>query len=161
MSAPELRVQQAIATVLRLVHEAAVLQARVLLPDEGDEMPSTIVSLEPHGPLLIERPTGTVEVPHGELPHGSEPDVDMPATPELGPYPPFVIEPATGTVTGMIGALGGLGDALTRLSAAMGEGVVVGVDLKTTDPGTPLGVVARAGEPVVAFLGDDAYEIPA
>ncbi len=32
MSAPETRVQQAITIVLRLVHEAAVLQARVLLP---------------------------------------------------------------------------------------------------------------------------------
>lgn len=160
MSAPELRVQQAIATVLRLVHEVAVLQSRVLLP-ETDDQPATIVSLEPHGPLLIERPQGTVEVPHAELPHGAEPDVYMPATPELGPYPPFAIDPATGTVTGMIGALGGLGDALTRLSLAMGEGTVVACDLKTTDPGTPLGVVARAGDPVVAFLGEDAFEIPA
>lgn len=159
MSAPELRVQQAIATVLRLVHEAAVLRARVMLP-ETDDGAATIVTLEPHGPLLVERPEGTVEVPHESLPHGSEPDVLMPATPELGPYPPFVIEPTTGTVTGMIGALGGLGDALTRLSAAMGDGVIVGCDLKTTDPSQPLGVVGRAGEPVVALLGDDAFEIP-
>ncbi len=159
MSAPELRVQQAMATVLRLVHEAAVLQARVLLPEDGDA-PATIVSLEPHGPLLVERPEGTVEVPHEELPHGSEPDVVMPVTPELGPYPPFEINEADGTVTGMIGALGGLGDVLTRLSAAMGEGAVVACDLRTTDPSRPLGVIARAGEPVIALLGDDAYEIP-
>ncbi|MBJ7472064.1 MAG: hypothetical protein JHD16_12215 [Solirubrobacteraceae bacterium] len=159
MSAPELRVQQAMATVLRLVHEVAVLRARVLLP-ESDDGPTTVVSLEPHGPLLVERPQGTVEIPHEELPHGAEPDVAMPATPELGPYPAFEIDPATGTVTGMIGALGGLGVALTRLSAAMGEDVVVGCELRTTDPTSPLGVVARAGEPVVALLGDDAYEIP-
>lgn len=160
MSAPELRVQQAIATVLRLVHEVAVVQARVLLP-ELDDAPATIVTLEPHGPLLIERPQGTVEVPHGELPHGSEPDVSVPATPELGPYPPFVIDPVTGTVTGMIGALSGLAEALTRLSAAMGDGTVVACDLKTTDPSTPLGVVARAGDPVLALLGDETFEIPA
>lgn len=159
MSAPELPVQQAIATVLRLVHEVAVVRARVLLA-ETDDQPATIVSLEPHGPLLIERPEGTVEVPHGELPHGEEPDVAMPATPELGPYPPFEIDPATGTVTGMIGALGGLGDALTRLSAAIGGETVVACDLRTTDPAQPLGVVARAGEPVVALLGDDVFELP-
>jgi hypothetical protein len=159
VSAPELRVQQAIATVLRLVHEAAVLRARVLLPETVDAE-ATMVTLEPHGPLLIERAEGIVEVPHGELPHGSEPDVAMPDTPELGPYPPFVIDEATGTVTGMIGALGGLGDALTRMSAAMGDGTLVACDLKTTRPDTPLGVAARAGEPVVALLGDDVYEIP-
>lgn len=159
MSAPELRVQQAMAAVLRLVHEAAVLSARVLLP-ETDDAPATIVSLEPHGPLLVERPEGTVEVPHGELPHGSEPDVAMPATPELGPYPPFEINAADGSVTGMIGALGGLGDVLTRLSAAIGPDTVVACQLRTTDPEQPLGVVGRAGEPVVALLGDDAYEIP-
>lgn len=159
MSAPELRVQQAIATVLRLVHEVAVLQARVLLP-ETDDQPATIVTLEPHGPLLIERPGGTVEVPHNELPHGEEPDVAMPATPELGPYPPFVIDPTDGTVTGMIGALSGLAEALTRLASSMGEGVVIGCDLKTTSADSPLGIAARAGDPVIALLGDDAYEIP-
>jgi hypothetical protein len=160
VSAPEVRVQQAIATVLRLVHDAAALRARVLLPESEDGDP-TIVSVEPHGPLLIERPEGTVEVPHGELPHGAEPDVPMPDTPELGPYPPFVINPEDGTVSGMIGALSGLADALTRLSEAMGPEVVVGCDLKTTDPSTPLSVIARAGEPVVALLGEDAFEIPA
>lgn len=159
MSAPELRVQQAMATVLRLVHEVAVLRARVLLP-ESDEGPLTIVSLEPHGPLLVERPEGTVEVPHEALPHGSEPDVIMPPTPELGPYPPFEIDEATGTVTGMIGALSGLAEALVRLSAAMGDEVLVACELRTTKPDAPLGVVARFGEPVVALLGDDAYEIP-
>lgn len=147
------------ATVMRLVHEVAVVNARVLLP-ESPEGAASIVSLEPHGPLLIERSEGTVEVPHGELPHGAEPDVLMPVTPELGPYPPFEIDPASGTVTGMIGALGGLADALTRLSAAMGDGAVVACELRTTVPDRPLGVVARAGEPVVALLGDDAYEIP-
>lgn len=159
MSAPELRVQQAIATVLRLVHEAAALRARVLLP-ETDTEKATMVTLEPHGPLLIERAEGTVEVPHGELPHGSEPDVDMPTTPELGPYPPFVINEVDGTVSGMIGALGGLGDAMTRLSAHMGEGALVAVDLKTTRPDEPLGVAVRAGEPPLAVFGDDVYEIP-
>ncbi|MDO9356824.1 MAG: hypothetical protein Q7T55_24210 [Solirubrobacteraceae bacterium] len=159
MSAPELRVQQAIATVLRLVHEVAVLQARVLLAETETE-PATIVSLEPHGPLLIERPVGTVEVPHGELPHGSEPDVVMPATPELGPYPPFVIDAESGTVSGMIGAVQGLGDALTRLSGAMGDDTVIACDLKTTDPSTPLGIIARAGDPVIVVLGDASFELP-
>ncbi len=148
------------ATVLRLVHEAAALRARVLLPGAEEDGPATIVSLEPHGPLLVERPEGTVEIPHEELPHGSEPDVAMPATPELGPYPPFEINEADGTVTGMIGALSGLGDVLTRLSSLMGEGTVVAVELRTTIPDHPLGVVGRAGEPVIALLGDDAYEIP-
>lgn len=158
MSAPEIRVQQAITIALRLVHEAAVLQARVLLPGQDDQ-PPTLVSLAPHAPLLIERPEGTVEVPHAELPHGQEPDVPMPATPELGPYPPFELGP-DGQVAGMIGALDGLADALSRVAEAIGGEAVVACDLATNDASTPLGVAARAGEPVVVLLGDEAFELP-
>lgn len=159
MSAPELRVQQSIATVLRLVHEVAVVRARVLLP-ETDSDPATLVSLEPHGALLVERPEGTVEIPHEELPVGSEPDVPMPATPELGPYPPFDVG-GDGTVTGMLGALSGLADALTRLATTIGPGAIVGCELRTAAGGPELSVVATAGEPAVALINDDAYEIPA
>lgn len=158
MSAPETRVQQAITIALRLVHEAAVLQARVLLPSLEDQ-PPTLVTLAPHAPLLIERPEGTVEVPHAELPHGQEPDVPMPATPELGPYPPFELGP-DGQVTGMIGALDGLADALNRVATAIGGEAVVACELATTDPARPLGVAAREGEPVVILLGDEAFELP-
>lgn len=157
MSAPDLRIQQAITAVLRLVHEAAVLRARVLLP--GDDGSSTVVGLEPHGPLLIERPEGTVEVPHHELPAGQEPDVPMPATPELGPYPAFELRP-DGEVAGMIGALDGLAAALQRMAQAIGHGALVACDLSTTDPSRPLGVMARGDEPVVILVGDDAYELP-
>lgn len=160
MSAPELRVQQSIGTALRLVHHAAALRARILLPETETE-PATIVELERHGPLLIERPTGTVEIPHSELPHDSEPDVPLPATPELGPFPPFEIDPETGTVAGMIGALPGIAVALRALAAAIGDGAVVACDFTSTMPELPLGVVARAGDPVVVVIGDDTYEIPA
>jgi hypothetical protein len=159
VSAPELRVQQAISVVLRLVHDVAVLQARVLLP-AIDGAPATLVTLQPHGPLTIERPEGTVEVPHHELPAGQEPDVPMPATPELGPYPPFELGP-DGKITGMIGALDGLALALDRMATAIGGESVVACDLTTNDPQRPLGVVARSGEPVVVLIGDDAYELPA
>lgn len=158
MSAPELRVQQAVSAVLRLVHDAAVLRARALLPS-GDDGPTTMVSIEPHGPLLIDRPEGVVEVPHAELPAGAEPDVPMPATPELGPYPPFELR-ADGEVAGMIGALDGLAAALERMAAAIGGEAVLACELATNDPARPLGVVARGGEPVVLLIGDDEYELP-
>lgn len=159
MSAPELRVQQSIAAVLRLLHGTAALSARVVLP-ENEDGPPTIVSIEPHGPLLIERPAGTVEIPHSELPHDAEPDVPMPSTPELRPYPPFEVDPAEGTVAGMIGALSTIAVALRTLAAGIGSGAIVACELRTTDPWMPLGVVARGGEPVVAVLGEDTYEIP-
>lgn len=159
MSAPELPVQQAITVVMRLVHEVATPRARVMLP-ESEQSPPTIVTLEPHGALLIERPEGTVEVPHEQLPHDAEPDVPMPATPELGPYPPFDVA-TDGTVTGMLGALSGLAEALTRMAGAIGDHVIVGCELRTTAGSPELSVVARAGEPSVALIGDDVYEIPA
>ena len=150
--------QQSVTAVLRLVHEAAAVRARVLLP-ASDDGPPTVVGLEPHGPLLIERPEGTVEVPHAELPHDSEPDVPMPVTPELGPYPPFEIG-GEGEVTGMIGALEGLAAALQRMALAIGGDAVLACELRTNDPEQPLGVVARGDEPVVVLIGDDPYEIP-
>ncbi|MFT4034353.1 MAG: hypothetical protein QM679_02125 [Patulibacter sp.] len=159
MNTPELRVQQAITVCMRLTHEVAALQARVLMPGD-DQHPPTLVSLEPHGPLLIERAEGTVEVPHHELPHRSEPNVAMPHTPELGPYPPFELGP-DGEITGMIGALDGLAAALQRMADAIGGGAVLACDLATTDPQRPLGVAARSGEPVVVLVDDNAYELPA
>jgi hypothetical protein len=158
MSAPELRVQQAVAAVMRLVHDAAVLRARVMLPGVDETLP-TIVALEPHGPLLIERPEGTVEVPHDALPHDEEPDVPMPPTPELGPFPPFVLG-IEGEVTGKIGAIDGLAAALQRMATAIGGDAVVACELTTDDPERALGVVARGNEPVVVLIGDDAYELP-
>lgn len=159
MSAPELRVQQSIAAVLRLVHQTAALSARVHLP-ENEDGPATVVTLEPHGPLLIERPTGIAEIPHEQLPHDSEPDVPMPSTPELRPYPPFEVDPEEGTVAGMIGAVSALAVALRTLAAGIGSGAIVACELRTTNPATPLGLVARGGEPVVAVLGEDTFEIP-
>lgn len=159
MSAPELRVQQSIATALRLVHHAAAVRARIVLP-QGDDEPATIVELAPHAPLLIQRPEGTVEVPHQELPHDQEPDVPMPATPELAPFPPFEVDVAEGTVTGMIGQLPGIAAALRTLATAIGGSAIVAAEFATTAPPATLGVVARAGEPVVAVLGDETFEIP-
>jgi hypothetical protein len=83
----------------------------------------------------------------------------MPPTPELGPYPAFVLGPE-GEVTGMIGALDGLATALDRMATAIGSDAVIACELSTNDPERPLGVVARAGEPVVVLIGDDAYELP-
>lgn len=159
MSAPELRVQQSIATALRLVHHAAALRARIVLPEDEDG-PPTIVELAPHEALLIQRAEGVVEVPHHELPHDQEPDVPMPATPELAPFPPFEFDLREGTVTGMIGQLPGLAAAIRTLATAIGPAAIVAAEFATTDPSVPLGIVARSGEPVVAVLGDDTFEIP-
>ena len=143
---------------MRLTHELAAIQARVLLP-ETSESSAAMVSLEPHGPLLLELPDGITEVPHSELPHGEEPDVDVPDTPELQAYPPFEVNVDEGTVTGMIGGLDAIASALTRLAASLGEGAVIACDLRTTDEHTPLGLAARFGEPVIALLGDDTFEL--
>jgi len=158
MAAPDLRLQRAIAVVLRLTHDLAATQARVLLPETADTQ-AAMVSLEPHGPLLVELPEGVTEVPHEALPHGSEPDVELPDTPELRAYPPFEVDVESGTVTGTIGGLDAIAAALALLAGTLGDGAVIACDLRTTDPHVPLGLAARPGEPVVALLGDDAFEL--
>ena len=65
-------------------------------------------------------------------------------------------------MTGAIGGLEHLVDAVGSLADALGAGSVAMAVFATTDPENPLSVSCRAGgaEPPVVAIGDEPFELP-
>ena len=96
------------------------------------------------------------------LPHDAPLIAAPPPLPEVKPIPPFEVDAGSGEVTGTIGGLEHLVDAVGALADALGEGSVAMAFFPTTDPETPLSVACRAGgaEPPVVAIGDEPFELP-
>ena len=105
-----------------------------------------------------------VEVQIGErlvhLPHAIELDAEPLAQLDVRQLPPFDVDPLAGEVTGTIGGLDMLADAMRALSALLGGRSVALAQYATTTPDTLLTVTARGDEPVVVTLGDEFFELP-
>lgn len=146
-------VDVACAALRSFVHLSGALRAQALVPAGGGGEPA-IVSCVRLGPL---------EVSIGErsitLPHDAELDAVAPDLGALGPLPAFAVDPGAGEVTGMLGGLDRVGDAVMTIAHALGPDAAVVVELETTAPDLPLVVSARAGEPVLVLLGDDEFEL--
>jgi hypothetical protein len=65
----------------------------------------------------------------------------------------------TGQVTGVLGGLEHLAGALRALAEILGGRTAVAAEFESTDPDTPLGLVARQGEAVTIMLGDEAFAL--
>jgi hypothetical protein len=74
--------------------------------------------------------------------------------------PAMDVDPDGGEVTGTIGGLQHLADAVGELAALLGGRSVATVQFQTSDPDAPLAVSARAGEPPVFALGDETFALP-
>ncbi len=140
------------ASALRhFLHVSGALRAHALV----DATPPAWWRLARLGPIEI-----VVGDEETELPHGAE----LPAPPDLGEIrqlPPFAVDPVTGEVTGTLGGLDHLGDAVSRLAAALGGRSAAVAEFETITPDVPLVLSARAGEPVLVVLGEDEYELQA
>ena len=107
-----------------------------------------------------------VEVDLGErivqLPHDLELDAVAPPFPEIRQLPPFDVDAARGEVTGTIGGLAYLADAVRALARALGARNVAMAVFETTNADAPLAITARAdsSEPVVVAFGGDEFELP-
>jgi hypothetical protein len=141
------------------LHAASAL--RHFLHLSGALRAHALVDAEPVGVVTVGR-LEAIEIVIGEeeaiLPHVA----DLPAPPDLGDVrqlAPFDVDPEKGEVTGTLGGLQHLGEAVTRLAVAIGGRSVAVVELETTTPDLPLVLSTRVGEPVLVTIGDAEFEL--
>ncbi len=157
---------ETVASVGVLDH--AVVTLREFLHHSTAARAIAVVDREPGvGPAVVDCGRfEAIEVDLGDrtvrLPHDAPLDAVAPPLPEVKPIPPFEVDPGTGEVTGAIGGLEHLVDAVGSLADALGAGSVAMAVFATTDPDNPLSVSCRAGgsEPPVVAIGEEPFELP-
>jgi hypothetical protein len=154
---PAVDLDRSIALARELLHRTGALQVSIL-QDPGDEggEPGAVRAVRLAGIQVVDA-SGAER----ELPHGAAGDVVLPPLPEMKQLPAMDVDAIEGQVTGAIGGLQMLADAVAGVATLAGGRSVVAADYETTDPDRPLGLAARVGEPVVVLLGDDEFVLPA
>ena len=143
----------AAAAVREFVHRTGALRAQALVEQAPGAAPA-VVSCTRLGPLEIVVGDRAIELAHDAPLIAEPPDLG-----DLRPLPPFEVDPLRAEVTGVIGGVDTLAEAVQRVAAALGARGAVVVELETTTPDLPLVISARVGEPVLITLGDDSYEL--
>jgi hypothetical protein len=129
----------------------------VLLIDRGEETPA----------LMVDRnETGDTEITDGEtvatIPGGALVPADPLELPEVRAIPAtaITIDTETGELSAPIGAIEHLAGAVRGLAAALGGRSVATAEFATRDPGLPITIAARVGEPPLLLAGDEQFELP-
>lgn len=136
------------------LHRSGALRAVALLePRDGED--AALVDCGRLAPVEVTIGDRTVH-----LPHAVDLDVEPPALPEIRHLPPLEVDVASGAVTGTIGGVQLLVQAVQELAGMLGGRSVAMVQFETTTPELPFTVSARAGEPVVLAIGDEQFELP-
>jgi hypothetical protein len=144
-----------VETLRDVLHRSGALRVAVVvdMPDDG---PAALVDVGRLAPVEVRIADRVMHLPHA---------IELEAEPlstgiELRQLPPFDVEPETGQVTGTLGGLDMLADAMKDLAALLGGRSVAIAVYQTTTPGIDLTVTARSGEPVLVTLGDHEWELP-
>jgi hypothetical protein len=142
---------RAIALARELLHGCGALRVSIAL----DAEPPAIVECTRLGPVVVYEEGAEPAT----LPHDAAGDAELPELPFMHQVPPFEIDGATGAVAGVLGGLEMLGRAVRDAAALLPGASVVAAEFETTDPGAPLGLAGRAGEPVVVLAGEHELEL--
>lgn len=140
----------------------AVALACELLHGSGALLVS--VALDRAEPALIECPRLRAIVVRDadcerELPHDVADSIDLPALPLMRRLPPLEADAQSGTIGSVLGGLEMLGRAVREIAGLLPGRSVVAAEYETTDPGMPLGVAGRDGEPVIVLFGEQEFEL--
>jgi hypothetical protein len=144
-----------VETLRDILHRSGALRVAVVV-DLPDGAPAALVDVGRLAPVEVRIADRIMHLPHA---------IELDAEPlsgaiELRQLPPFDVEPETGQVTGTLGGLDMLADAMRELAALLGGRSVAIAVYQTTTPKIDLTVTARAGEPVLVTLGDQEWELP-
>ena len=125
-----------------------------------------VVLLDAEPPLIVERrEDGSLEVTEGEGARTAQPPPGVAPRPlgELRPVPASALtaDPESGELAAPLGAVQLLVDSVRALARALGGRSVATATYATRDPGTPLTVAAREGEPVVLDIAGRHFVFPA
>jgi hypothetical protein len=123
-----------------------------------------VVLLDSEPPLMVERvEDGTLAVTEGETTRAAEPGPVPLALPELRAIPASALsaDPETGELAAPLGAVQHMVDSVLALARVLGGRSVATATFATRDPGTPLTVAARVGEPVVLDIAGRQFAFPA
>jgi hypothetical protein len=150
MPAGDQELPLAIALARELLHGSGALRVSVAL----DGAQPAIVECERLRAIVVHESGGA-----RELPHDAAGDVALPALPFMHRLPPFEVDAEEGRVAGALGGLEMLGRAVRELAALLPGASVVAADYETDDPGAPLGLAGRAGEPLVVLLGEHEFAL--
>jgi hypothetical protein len=147
---------EAVATV-RAFRSAAAAERVVLIIDNGEESPATLLDGAADGSIEITE-LGESFVVAAHAPPGAAPR----ALPELRPAPPsaMAIDPDTGELEAPLGVIANLARGVLGLATAFGGRSVASVDFPTREPDLPMTIAAREGEPFVVAAGDRRFELP-
>jgi hypothetical protein len=147
---------EAVATVRAFTKKAGALRV-VLLVDSGDGSAATMLDCNADGGLELAEQDARWSVPAG-TPVTAPPR----PLPELRPPPPtaLAIDPDSGELEAPLGVVANLARGVLGLAAAFGGRSVATADFATRDPGTPITIAAREGEPLVLAAGDRRFVLP-
>ena len=146
------------ATVRAFGASSGAEQVLVLL-DSGEEDVPTMVEWRPDAPLELTDGGITWEVPDDIA--GASAPLPLPGVRAAAPASSIQVDLESGTVQAPPGALPALCRAVAALAEAFGGLSVASADWPTRQPGRPLTVAARPGEPPVIGVGDQLFEVAA
>jgi hypothetical protein len=144
----------AIAALREFLHATSALEAQAVI-DRGDDLPA-LITVGRATPIEVVEGARTVH-----LPHAVDLGIEPPSLPHVPQLPPFEIDPDDGTVSGALGGIQALAEAVDALAAVLGGRSVALAFFPTTDPETPLGIAAREGEEPILTLGEQQFRFPA
>ena len=147
-------VEEAVATA-RAFATTSGAERVVLLIDRGHDVPALMVDLDAHGDAEI-TDAGTVTT----VSHTTAPPRPLAHDVRAVPATAITIDPEAGELSAPIGAIEHLARAVTALAASFGGRSVATAEFATRDPGLPITIAAREGEPAILSAGDEQYELP-
>jgi hypothetical protein len=143
-----------VETLRDVLHRSGALRVAVVV--DMPDGPAALVDVGRLAPVEVRIADRTMHLPHAiELEAES-----FGGAIELRQLPPFEVEPDTGQVTGTLGGLDMLADAMRELAELLGGRSVAIAVYQTVTPGVDLTVTARHAEPVLITLGEAEWELP-
>lgn len=145
------QLELAIGLARELLHGTGALRSTIAL----DAAVPAIVECERRRAIVVHQDEGRRELAHD----AGAPAAELPALPPMRRLPPFEVDPADGRVAGTLGGLEMLARAVRGVAVLLPGASVVAADYETTEPGAPLGIAGRAGEPLVVLIGEHEFEL--